>query len=138
MPENPAPWSALAARPETAAGSTNTTTRTAATTSRMSVRETATHRRRTSEPEPLECVDRRLALVPRPRLSADDDRLLVTLAGEEDDVAWMGAFNGGLDRGRAIGNEEQVTVAAAAGGFGAPRDGVVDPARGPPRAGPRQ
>ena len=73
------------------------------------------------------------ALVPRRRPVRADDRLLVALAGEQHDVAGAGALEGGLDRRAAVGDDEQVVVAALAGGLRAARDLVEDPSRSSPR-----
>ena len=55
-----------------------------------------------------------------------DDRPLVALAGEQDDVAGPGALEGRLDGRAAVGDDQQVVVAPPAGRLGAARDLVED------------
>src|SRR5436190_20813506 len=65
-------------------------------------------------PEPAERGEGRRPLVVGDRTVGPDDRLLVALAGQQDDVARPRPFEGGFDRCRAVGDHEQVTVAALA------------------------
>ena len=75
---------------------------------------------------PGERLDGGRALVPGPRAVRPDDRALVALAGQQDDVARPGPLEGGLDGRAAVGDEQQVVAAPAAGGLGPAGDGVED------------
>src|SRR5206468_4524988 len=68
-----------------------------------------------SEPERFERLARRRGLVVWPLLLADDDRLLVSLAGEEDRVVRRGATNGLAHRFAAVVDHEVVRSFPLAG-----------------------
>jgi len=55
-----------------------------------------------------------------------DDRALVTLTGEQDDVAWSSAFEGSLDRGAPISDDQEIVVTAPTGSLSAACDRIVD------------
>ena len=65
-------------------------------------------------------------LVPRSLAVGHLDRLLVALAGEQDDVAGASGLERGLDRRASIGDELEVVAALAAGGLRAAGDLVED------------
>src|SRR3954447_22563867 len=69
------------------------------------------------------------SLVPRDRAVGADDRALVALAGEKHDVAGSRPFQRRIDRRAAVGDDEEVVIAALAGGLRPAGDGIVDDGR---------